>query len=141
MDIDQFLLDIKKIDWLNSANPIRSVLESDYDWEWLPTSKDQVDPFHSSGQTIRNSRTKESIRAVYKTTLRSLCSIDDNHPKLQDGPHNFTEAFKGAALFATRHAAIEHLTDAQKKWTKILDWYKKGRWPCGVKKDGSLVLM
>ena len=139
MNIDAFIKEIENIKWLENACNISSVLETEYEWDWLPTSRDQENPFQSDIEN--NVEVKEEINKVYKATLKSLRSVGEKHPHLQNGAHDYTEAFKGAVLFACENAAREYLHNTNGKWTEIIKLYKEGRWPCGLKNNGSVVVL
>lgn len=141
MNTNELIQDIEKIDWLSNSSHISKVLKSEQSWDWLPTSRDQEDPFNDCEKTSDNDEVRKEVNKVYKATLRSLRKIGYQQPQLIDGPHNYTESFKGAALFACRRAAKEYLIGANGKWTEILTLYKNGYWPCGLKTDGEIVVL
>ncbi len=133
---------MENIDWLNSAGNIKEVLNADYDWEWLPSTRDQSDPFGESLKEALDANDKECLNQIYKSTLSSLRSVGQRHAKLIDGPHNYTEAFRGAALYAARKATQQRLiNNTESRWVEIFEHYKKGKWPCGIRKNGELVIL
>ena len=113
---------------------------------WLPSSRDQDDPIHGTLMEERASqlgKTDEYFRRsldTYKVTLASLRSFS-GHPALKAGPHDFTEAARGAALFSSRRAAYEILLSECGFWCSVMNCYKQGHWPCGILKNGILVVL
>lgn len=113
--------------------------------DWLPSSRDQDDPIHGTSMEDRSSqlcKTEEYSRRtldIYKITLASLRKFNE-HPALKVGPHDFTEAARGAALFASRRAAYEILLSDCGFWCTAMSFYKRGHWPCGILKGGTLVV-
>jgi hypothetical protein len=113
---------------------------------WLPSSRNQDDPIH--GMSIEDrceqlGKGKEYSRRsleLYKKASNSLRSFE-GHPALQAGPHNFTEAARGAALFAARRAAYEILLNHGGFWCSAMQVYKRGHWPCGLLADGIVVVL
>lgn len=132
---------IEDIKWLENSEYIKSILQTSYEWEWLPSSRDQIDPFHNSMISNNELINKEEIIKNYKVALKSLREIGSSHPKLLDGPNNYTETFRGAALYTIRKATEETLTKNEGKWTEILNLYINGRWPCGIKENGEIVFL
>lgn len=141
MNQSDFIESLKEIDWLSEARHISSVIEADYAWEWLPTSRDQEDPYQVIGEERDLASVNELALDAYKATLASLRGLDSKRGLLKDGVNDYWEAFRGAALFCARCAAKEVATGNLGRWCQLLNVYKQGRWPCGVASDGSLVIM
>lgn len=121
------------------------VLDDD-NWNWLPTTHDQADPIHGASlikiadeRGIKEQRRQTEMKMA-KLCTASLRPVPEKHPRLIDGPHNLTPAAKGAAVFATRMAAREIVTDNQGTWCCILQYYSLGHWPCGRYPAGRLVV-
>jgi len=114
--------------------------------EWLPSSREQDDPIH--GRSLEHCSeflgTKKEFSQksleVYKTTLTALRSFD-GHPALKVGPHDFTEAARGAALFAVRRAALEILHGEPGFWCRLMKVYRAGHWPCGILPSKQVVVL
>ncbi len=113
---------------------------------WLPSSRDQEDLIHGRSLEDRSEQlgkklvySRQSLD-IYKKALAALRGFD-GHPALQAGPHNFTEAARGAALFAVRRAAYEILLDDCGFWCSIMNLYHKGHWPCGILPDKTVVVL
>lgn len=132
---------IEHIKWLENSEHIKSILHTNYEWEWLPSSRDQIDPFQKLNISNNELQEKEEINKNYKLALKSLREIGTSHPKLLDGSNNYTEAFRGAALYTIRRATEETFRKSEGKWTEILKLYERGRWPCGVKENGEIVFL
>ena len=114
--------------------------------DWLPSSRDQDDPIHGRSLEERAEQTgkkdKYSRRSldIYKTALASLRRFS-GHPALKVGPHDFSEAARGAALFASRRAAYEILLGNCGFWCSMMHLYKKGHWPCGIMPNKTAVIL
>jgi hypothetical protein len=114
--------------------------------EWLPTQRDQEDPIHGSSLEQRaevlGKRDEFSKQAleIYKATLASLRTIK-GHPALKIGAHDFTEAARGAALYAVRRTAYETLLGEPNFWCKVMKVYQSGHWPCGLLPDRKVVVL
>lgn len=116
------------------------------DMEWLPTTLDAEDPvYHGkiSSELTRQGRLEEASKAavdLYRTALLSLRRAH-KHPLLVVGPHDFTKAARGAALFAVRQAALERVANIERPfWRPILSVYHEGFWPCGLVNGRVVVL-
>ncbi len=113
---------------------------------WLPSSRDQSDPFHGRELEKRVDelgKAAEFRRAsldIYKTTLSRLRKFD-GHILLLAGPHDFTEAARGAALFAVRRASYEVLIGKPAFWCSMLTIYHAGHWPCGIMPTNKIVVL
>lgn len=113
---------------------------------WLPTSRDQADPIHGellverAASLARQSEFARRALETQKSTLVSLRSFH-GHPALRVGPHDFTEAARGAAIFTTRQATYETLLSEPSFWCDLLRLYHAGHWPCGVLNDGRAVVL
>jgi len=141
MNNSDFIQAIAEIDWLSKADHISSVLNSAYRWEWLPTSRDQENPFPVDIHDSDKELAKALASKAYKTALVSLRKVGAENPLLLDNPHDYTEAFKGAVLYCVRLAAKEYAAGHKGKWTEILELFKKGKWPCGIQEGGKWVVM
>ncbi|WHI46109.1 hypothetical protein [Microbulbifer sp. VAAF005] len=141
MESSDFLKMIEEIDWLVEAQPVSSVLDTDYRWDWLPTSRDDTNPFPVTVTDIDKDSAKELASKLYKVALTSLRKVKEKRHLLIDGPHDYTESFKGAALFCVRQAAHENASNQIGKWTEILHLFKRGMWPCGIKENGEIVIL
>ncbi len=114
--------------------------------DWLPSPRDQDDPVHGRSMEDRSEqlgmKTEYSRQSldIYKKALASLRGFDGNSA-LQVGPHNFTEAACGAAVFAARRAAYEILLDDCGFWCSIMNLYHQGHWPCGILPDKTVVVL
>ena len=143
MNIEALIEQIENTDWLSQAEHILEIFQLQIEWDWLPSSRDQPDPFEGTylAKPDEQLYDKEAEKMVYKAALRSLRSVGKIHPKLVDGPHNYTESMKGSALFACKHAAKEVLSNQSGKWVAILALYNNGVWPCGITRTGELVIL
>jgi hypothetical protein len=114
--------------------------------DWLPSSRDQHDPIYGESLEERSEqlgkREDFSRRSldIYKKALTSLRRFE-GHPALRIGPHDFTEAARGAALFASRRAAYEILLGDSGLWCSILSVYQQGHWPCGILPNSNIVVL
>lgn len=139
--------------WLPTLAPWADFAEGDDElgriadqMAWLPSSRDQDDPI--GGRTLEHQveafgRTQEAaalVLEVYKTVLAALRPFA-GHPALQVGPHDFTEAARGAALYAVRRAAYEAVLDKPGFWSRMIELYRAGHWPCGILPDGRVVVL
>jgi len=114
--------------------------------KWLPSSRDQDDPI--LGRTLED-RAEQAGRKgeisrlsldIYKTALSALSRFSGN-PSLKTGAHDFTEAARGAALFASRRAAYEVLLGEPGFWCGLMKIYQTGHWPCGILRNGQVVVL
>lgn len=110
--------------------------------DWLPTSKDQVDPFNED--QLRN-RLKEKggeasgkVLEFCKIAMKSLRNVDRS--KFISGPHDYSEAAIGGALYCSRMAVIEVVLEQPAIWNEIFDLYYVGYWPCGLLPGGDIVV-
>ena len=114
--------------------------------EWLPSSRDCDDPIRGrsleerSEQLGKKSEFSQASMDVYKEALASLRSFE-GHPALKIGPHDFTEAARGAALFASRRTAYEILLGDCGFWCLVMNVYKQGHSPCGILLTSKLVVL
>lgn len=114
--------------------------------DWLPSSNYQDDPIHNgelkkrAEAEGRSDEIKELNLSIYRKAAASLKKFT-GHPLLHAGPHNFTAAARGAALFASRQASFEILVGKTGFWCFAMDVYKAGRWPCGILPDKTLVVL
>lgn len=143
MNIEALIEQIENTNWLSQAEHILEIFQLQIEWDWLPSSRDQPDPFEGTylAKPDEQLYDKEAEKMVYKAALRSLRSVGKIHPKLVDGPHNYTGSMKGSALFACKHAAKEVLSNQPGKWVAILALYNNGVWPCGITQTGELVIL
>lgn len=124
--------------------PVPSIIEKGM--EWLPTQRDMHDPIHGKSleeRCARLGKTEECSRHsldIYKKVLAALRGFDGN-PMLKVGPHDFTEAARGAALFASRRATYEVLLAECGFWCLAMSIYGRGHWPCGVLPGGVIVVL
>lgn len=113
--------------------------------DWLPTARDQDDPFYPGGVESRAlsedalNVAKSYRMEVYKAVLARLRNAEMS--SLRAGPNNFEEAAKGAIAYAFRNAATEVALGFEGKWLEIADIYFRGHWRCGVTKRGKLVII
>lgn len=105
--------------------------------EWLPSSRDQDDPIHGTSMEERSAQrgkkdeySRRSLE-IYNRALVSLRGFD-GHSALRIGPHDFTEAARGAAIFASRRAVYEILLSECGFWCSVMNFYGQGHWPCGI---------
>ena len=114
--------------------------------DWLPSSRDQNDPIHGEAFEKRSEKLDQKQNhsrqclEIYKVALASLRKFD-GHSSLKVGPHDFTEAARGSALYAARRAAYEILLDECGFWCSMMTIYSEGHWPCGILPDGSVVVL
>ena len=123
-----------------------SDVADDESWVWLPTTRDMEDPFHGESLVhlakehgLDAARRREEMR-LSKQCMVALRAIPEVFEPLLVGPNNFTPAAKGAAVFATRMAVREIVTDKVGPWCSMLDIYGRGYWPCGYYESGELVV-
>ena len=127
---------------------ITSLLDPKYTepWDWLPTGRDEADPLHSlplktlADQQGKLVEAKEASLMLYKAALLSLRLVYDDDPNFVYGPHNFVEAAKGGALYASRQAALEIVVGQTPKWGTLITLYSQGFWPCGYTKKHTFVV-
>ena len=110
--------------------------------DWLPSSKNQIDPFYGDLLIEKWNEVKpdfeDKVMEIYKKTLYSLRAADIS--KLTSGPHNYFEVAKGSALYCSRMAAIEIAIDHPSIWNELIDLYIEGYWPCGLLPNGDIVV-
>ncbi len=113
---------------------------------WLPTSRDQDDPLFGKQHLNQLKKlgmdeiAKSDGLRIYSAALKSLRKVD-KPALLEVGPHNFTEAAKGAALYASRRAVYEILIGESQKWCEIVSLFKCGYWPCGILPNKTVVVL
>jgi hypothetical protein len=140
MTKEEFIQKIVDARWLSNCQGVCNI-DPDNDWEWLPSSRDQDNPFALPSRSIEKVdilRDKEFEREAIRTTMESIRSIQATDKKLNDGPHNFKETFKGAAIYCVRFAAKEIVQGKPGKWVEIFQQYEQGMWPCGFYKNGDI---
>ncbi len=114
--------------------------------DWLPSSNDQDDPIHGRSLEYRaeqlGMQQEYALKSldIYKRALASLRGFN-GHPALKVGPHDFAEAARGAAVFASRRAAYEVLLGNCGLWCSIMIQYGVGHWPCGILPDNIVVVL
>lgn len=114
--------------------------------QWLPSSRDEHDPIYQNSLKellLQKNKQEEGRRTgveIYKQVLSSLRNAV-KHPLLFVGPHDFTEAAKGAALYAFRSASLEILAERQGFWCSLIPLYCEGYWPCGLLPSGEIVVL
>lgn len=116
------------------------------DMDWLPSSRDQIDPIHRLAleKLISAAGSKSFVKAqdaeTYKLALDSLRKVDGK-ALLQAGPNDFTEAARGSALFAIRRAFAEIIATKPDFWCRLIPVYAAGNWPCGIMPDQTIVVL
>lgn len=110
--------------------------------DWLPSSRDQPDPVHGES-LMRLLKAGEisyhqEVMTNYKLALHALRAVPDR--SICSGPHDFTPAAIGAALYCVRMASLEMLAGRSGFWLAALEIYRAGHWPCGLLPDGTLVV-
>jgi hypothetical protein len=115
-----------------------SVVASDDTWDWLPTSRDQVDPVHGTSLVVemdlegKDQARRDAELVITRAVWSSLRKVPKSVPSLVDGPHDFTPAALGGAEFAARMATREVLVRRPGFWCRVLPLFAAGYWPCGV---------
>jgi hypothetical protein len=128
------------------AVPLAAVASSAA-WGWLPTTPDAPDPIHGSSLPgpaepgNRAAARREAERSIAKAVLASLRTVPGSHRRLVDGPHDFTRAAKGGALYAARMAAREIVAGRPGLWCAVVREYERGFWPCGLTDDGRRLVI
>lgn len=131
--------------WGNETNASESDIRIADQMDWLPTTREQSDPFYPYG--LDSEATSEDVLIaiksyrieVYKAILGRLRMADFS--RLKAGPNNFAEAAKGAAAYSFRNAATEVVLGIQGRWLEVAEVYFNGNWPCGLTKTGKLVVI
>jgi hypothetical protein len=128
-DNDVFLPDVAKADARIAEEMI-----------WLPSSRDETDPIHGTSlqQTGRTEAQQEELALTYSLALRSLRGVSDK--LICSGPHDFTQAAVGSALYCVRMSVFEMQNGCEGFWLDALLIYQKGNWPCGRLPDGELIV-
>lgn len=112
---------------------------------WLPSSNDEVDPIHGDSlRALAGEKDGAFARArveAFKLALDSLARSMVQHSLLRAGPHDFSNAARGAALFAARMAASEIVVGRAGFWCSIVPLYRTGHWPCGLLESGEVVVL
>lgn len=132
--------------WGSSAAADATLDEIADQMQWLPSSRDEDDPFHGRELEVQAERSgkKDELRLrsqeMYRRALASL-QVFSGHPALKVGPHDFTEAARGAALFAVRRAASEIVVNNCGVWCTVMSIYNRAHWPCGILPNGTLVVL
>lgn len=139
MNNNDFLNELSEINWLSQAKNIKTIIETNDDWEWLPTTNTQQNPFSIEAEPTIKSNT--FCLEAYKVTLSSLRKVGNSHPILIYGPHNYTKAFKGSALFCIRCFTLDFVCNRASKWSEIYQLYKHGFWPCGIDCNNQIIIL
>ncbi|WP_065188642.1 hypothetical protein [Shewanella woodyi] len=132
---DKLIGTICNMSWLSHSGVISDLLKQGDEWEWLPTSRDSIDPFCC--QFARSPKESD----VYKATLKSLRRLGESIPNLVDGPNDYTNAFKGAALYTFKMAARELFNKTPRKWVELASIYESGKWPLGITQSGRIIVL
>ena len=110
--------------------------------DWLPTGYDQDDPFLGGLLTQKlkgaGSTNQTQVMDACKQAMRALRQLDASG--LVSGPHDYSQAARGAALYAVRMAAIETVLSMPGIWSQLLSLYLMGYWPCGRLPNGDVVV-
>ncbi len=132
--------------WANEPTGDEELERTADQMEWLPSSRDQDDPIRGRSLEQRaevlgkkEEFSRQSLE-IYKTTLATLRKFQ-GHPALKVGPHDFTEAARGAALFAARRSAYEVLVGQPDFWCRLMNIYHAGHWPCGILPNKQIVVL
>ena len=131
--------------WGDEINASKDDIRIADEMSWLPTTRDQGDPFYAEGvdslaASQEELKSAKSYRMeIYKAVLAALHDAD--FTQLKAGANNFEGAAKGAAAFAFRNAATEVALGVDGKWLAVAEIYIKGHWPCGVTKAEKLVVI
>jgi hypothetical protein len=151
MEIADLITSISEARWFSNLGRFHNelavtTLESIPDnMEWLPTARDMEDPVHKASLgvlAVEQGRLEECqtiSKDIHKRVLAALRHIDPN-PLLKTGPHDLTEAAKGASLYAFRGAVWEIILDKQGFWCELVPLYVAGNWPCGLMPNKALVV-
>jgi hypothetical protein len=116
------------------------------DMEWLPTTQEQADPIHGSHLTTlaREQGSEEEFRAarldVFRLAQRSLREVPTS-PLLKLEHADYSEAARGAALFACRMAASEVVVKQSGFWCAVIPLYHQGHWVMGITPGRDLVVL
>jgi hypothetical protein len=62
-------------------------------------------------------------------------------PQLKIGPVDFSNAARGAAVYAMRMAASEIVTEREGFWTALVPLYAEGFWPYGRLSSGDVAVL
>ncbi|QWP78950.1 hypothetical protein J5226_11410 [Lysobacter sp. K5869] len=112
------------------------------DMDWLPTNRDQDDPFNGNLllDALRDAdpQIQSLVMDIYKQTMESLRVMKAS--KLTSGANDFSEAARGSALYCSRMATIEAATGKPATWCDLLEIYSAGYWPCGLLPNGDIVV-
>lgn len=133
---DKSNVEVESLDYWRSSDSTSGNRELDgvlSSMKWLPSSRDEVDPF------VKTSVTADRVAAgmaAYRIVLKALRNFDS--PLLKVGPHDFNEAAKQAAAYAARAVARNY--DRASSWERVLCVYEAGHWPLGFLPDGRLVV-
>lgn len=114
-------------------------------WNWLPTSRDQLDPIHGVDHLQKlNSAALSTKRQATELSLVKAVLIGQRSvticPVLIEGPEDYTQAALGGAQFAVRMAARELLLEQPSVWFRAVMLYVAGYWPCGFLANHDLVV-
>lgn len=147
MEEDQKFVRIRSLaPWGSSPTEDERLEEVADQMDWLPSSRDQDDPIHgrSLEECAEQLGKKEEFSRrsldIYRETLTSLRRFS-GHTALKVGPHDFSEAARGAALYAARRAAYEVLLGNCGFWCFVMSLYSQGHWPCGILPNRTVVVL
>lgn len=104
---------------------------------WLPTTRDQPDPFDSVLDLSAEVRRPGLL--AYKAALEGINNSLPNG-RLRCGPHDFSDAARSAGAFAARSTVRCLAAHKNTRWTEVIGFYLKGHWPLGLLPDGRLVV-
>jgi hypothetical protein len=116
-------------------------------WDWLPTSRDQLDPIHGNNMKERanefvgDSERRKIEMSVAHAAIKSMQNVPSNFAPLIIGSDNYIESAKAAAVFAARMASREVVLNEPGFWCNVIHEYSKGFWPCGVGEKGELIVL
>jgi hypothetical protein len=145
--ISELIEIIDNAPWFSKIKPINEVLNTVECWEWLPTSRDQVDPIHGNRMKVRateligDSERRKIEMSVVQAAIKAMQNSPANLAALISGPDNYIESAKAAAVFATRMASREIILSEPGFWCNVIHEYSKGFWPCGVNEKGELIVL
>jgi hypothetical protein len=84
---------------------------------------------------------RDAELAAVRRVLASLRGTPDSVPALVDGPHDFTTAARGGAVFAARMAAREAVVGRPGFWWRVVRLFATGYWPCGLIRGGQQLVV
>ncbi|WP_303638530.1 MULTISPECIES: hypothetical protein [Stenotrophomonas] len=111
------------------------IIDTD-DFEWMPTSLDDTDPFH--GALPRPAELADARRELNRTLMRALSARD--LPALRCGAHDLHRVARDGAMFACRQRLLEMHLGLPAYWEPVLALYEQGHWPLAHAPGRLLVL-